>query len=189
MYILIPLFFQLSESHKWQDRNLDNPVLRHAPHPVKHSQGFYKDGTSSGYFRDGQFRRDIGHTEQEYKKGTANQFRTLRQIFQTKDDNHARNRLHQDKFMRKRRHHRTNQHSNQVGKQSCPRVEKSPNHNRNDSIREYVDIKQPVRDAKLRQEATHEYAAQQEDSSEKCLHKFRSMERLKNTMIVSDSAS
>lgn len=68
MYILIPLFFQLSESHKWQDRNLDNPVLRHAPHPVKHSQGFYKDGTSSGYFRDGQFRRDIGHTEQEYKK-------------------------------------------------------------------------------------------------------------------------
>ena len=103
------------------------------------------------------------HIRKEYKKGTANQFRTLRQIFQTKDDNHARNRLHQDKFMRKRRHHRTNQHSNQVGKQSCPRVEKSPNHNRNDSIREYVDIKQPVRDAKLRQEATHEYAAQQEE--------------------------
>lgn len=68
MYIFIlPLFFQMAEPHRWGDRDLDNKILKNVPHPVKHSQGFYKDGSSSGYFKDGQFRKDNGHTQQEYK--------------------------------------------------------------------------------------------------------------------------
>lgn len=65
--IMFSLFFQLAEPHRWGDRPLDDRRAAHFPRPAQHAQGFYGDGTNSGYFKDGKVREDKGHTINDYK--------------------------------------------------------------------------------------------------------------------------